>query len=247
MEDDDTRGSRGARSRTGAVHRHVRERIRGPVHQRVTLALQTVLLMGFVVALWNGQWLTGLTTFGILVVTLLPLTLGRRFDVFIPAEFEALAIVFVFASLFLGEVRGYYTRFAWWDVALHTASGFLLGILGFLLVYVLNEKRDIEFHVKPGFVALFAFMFAVAMGALWEIFEFSMDQLLGMNMQKPMLSDPSGLTDTMWDLVVDTVGAAVISVLGYGWLRTAGTDSFLERWIGDFVARNPKLFGGDPE
>ena len=98
--------------------------------------------------------------------------------------------------------------------------------------------------MKPGFVALFAFVFGVGMGALWEIFEFGMDSFLGMDMQKAMLGDPSGLTDTMWDLVVDTLGAAVIAFLGYGYLRTAGSDSFLERWIDRFLDDNPHLFGG---
>ena len=143
----------------------------------------------------------------------------------------------MFASLFLGEVIGYYTRFWWWDAALHTTSRFLLGILGFLLVYVLNEKEEIDLHMKPGFVTFFAFVFAVCMGALWEIFEFAMDSVVGLNMQR------SGLFDTMWDLIVDTAGAMVIAVLGYGWLRTTGADSFLERWIEAFVDANRRLFG----
>lgn len=220
-----------------------RHRSQRRVHRRVTLALQAILVAGTVLALFQGQWLSALTTGAIVAVTLLPVVLGRRFRVFIPPEFEALAVVFVFASLFLGEVRGYYGRFWWWDTALHTASGFLLGILGFLLVYVLNEKEEIELEMKPGFVALFAFVFAVALGALWEIFEFAMDVLFGMNMQKAMLGDPSGLTDTMWDLIVDAAGALVIALLGRQWLRTAGTDSFLEAWIDRFIEDNPRLFG----
>lgn len=207
------------------------------IHRRTTLLLQGILFLGAAVAVWQGQWLTAATVTGIMAVTLFPLVLGRRFRVFIPPEFEVLAIVFVFASLFLGEVRGYYVRFWWWDAVLHTASGFLLGVLGFLLVHVLNEKEDIELHMKPAFVAFFAFIFAVGMGALWEIFEFGMDQFFGMNMQK------SGLVDTMWDLIVDTIGAAVIAVLGYGYLMTAGNASFLEQWIDRFIEANPRLFG----
>jgi hypothetical protein len=197
--------------------------------------LQGVLVLGIALAIWEQQWLVALTTSAILVVTLLPLIVGRRLRLYIPPEFEGLTVLFVFASLFLGEVRGYYARFWWWDIALHTASGFLLGILGFLLVYVLNERKEIELHMKPGFVALFAFMFALGLGALWEIFEFAMDASFGLNMQK-------GLTDTMWDLIVDAIGALVISVLGYGYLKTAGNESFLEQWIGRFIEGNPRLF-----
>lgn len=43
----------------------------------------------------------------------------------------------------------------------------LQGILGFLPVYVLNESRRIGSHMDPGFVALFAFTFAVTVGTLW--------------------------------------------------------------------------------
>lgn len=214
------------------------------MHRHLSFLLQGILLLGMVGAIWEGQWMTAVITATIILVTLAPLILHRPLNVFIPPEFELLAVGFVFASLFLGEVRGYYVRFWWWDVALHTASGFLLGIVGFLLVYVINEDDKIDVHMKLGFVAFFAFLFAVGIGAMWEVFEFAMDSFFGMDMQKPMLGDPSGLTDTMWDLIVDTVGAAVISILGYGYLRTAGTDSFLERWIDSFIKGNPRMFGG---
>ena len=176
------------------------------------------------------------------MVTLGPFFLAKLFRVFIPPEFVLLAIAFVFASLFLGEVHGYYSRFWWWDIALHSGSGFLLGIIGFLLVHVLNETEDIGVHMNPGFVAFFAFLFAVGMGALWEIFEFGMDSFFATNMQKEMLGDPSGLTDTMWDLIVDTLGALVIALLGYGYIKTAQNESFLERWIHTFIKSNPRLF-----
>lgn len=212
------------------------------VHRRLTLALQAILVIGVVAELWAGQWFAALVTSGIILLTLFPLLLARRFSVFIPPEFALLAIVFVFASLYLGEVHDYYGRYWWWDIALHTGSGFLLGIVGFLLVHILNETAEIGLHMKPGFVAFFALLFAVGVGALWEIFEFGMDQVFGMDMQKAMLDDPSGLTDTMWDLVVDTIGGLVIAVLGYGYLKAAGNESFLIRWIHAFVEHNPRLF-----
>lgn len=212
------------------------------IHQRLTFVLQAILVVEVMIAVWENHWLTAAITIGIIIVTLVPFILRKFLRVFIPPEFVLLAIAFVFASLFLGEIRGYYTRFWWWDILLHSASGFLLGIVGFLLVYVLNETEDIDVHMKPGFVAIFSFMFAVGIGALWEIFEFSMDNFFGLDMQKEMLGDPSGLTDTMWDLIVDTLGALVISVLGYGYIKTARKESFLEQWINAFIKNNPRLF-----
>lgn len=208
-------------------------------HKKLTLFLQATLFVGVVLFCFQQRWMTAFVTSAIIVVTLLPLIFGRRFDVHIPPEFELLTVLFVYASLFLGEVHGYYIKYWWWDAVLHTGSGFLLGVLGFLLVYVLNERPDVDLHMRPRFVALFAFMFAVGIGALWEIFEFAMDQSFGMNMQK------SGLIDTMWDLIVDTIGAAVIALLGWIYLRTTGNNSFLERWISGFVSTNPRLFKND--
>ena len=215
---------------------------RQSIHRRLTFVLQAILVVEIVAALARQQWLTAVVTIGIILITLGPFFLAKLFRVFIPPEFVLVAIAFVFASLFLGEVQGYYARYWWWDIALHSGSGILLGIVGFLLVHVLNETEEIGVHMKPGFVAFFAFLFAVGIGVLWEIFEFGMDQVFGMNMQKEMLGDPSGLTDTMWDLIVDALGALLISVLGYGYIKTAKNRSFLERWIHSFVKSNPRLF-----
>lgn len=213
------------------------------IHQRIGLALQIILLVELLAALFTQQWLTAFVAVGIILVTLVPSIITRRYRVEIPPQFQLLAIAFVFASLFLGEVREYYTRFWWWDTLLHTFSGLLLGIIGFLLVHILNELENVGLHMKAGFVAFFAFLFAVGVGALWEIFEFTMDSLFGMNMQKPTLKDPSGLTDTMFDLIADAFGAAVMCLFGYHQQKKPERMFFLQRWIDEFINHNPRLFG----
>lgn len=211
-------------------------------HQRITIGLQLILLAEAVFAVLGQRWFTAFLTTMIIAITFFPLLFERQLRIHIPPELQLAAIGFVFASLFLGEIHDYYTRFWWWDIALHTMSGFLLGILGFLLVHIMNETQKINVYMNPGFVAFFAFMFALGVGALWEIFEFAMDSLFSMNMQKPMLGDPSGLTDTMWDLIVDALGALIISVLGWRYLKNQREQSFLERWIDAFIERNPRFF-----
>lgn len=211
------------------------------IHQRVLLVLHVIMAVEVVFLCIEGQWINAFLVVAIMVVMVLPQILGRRFRVYIPPEFQVLAVLFTFAALFLGEVRSYYERFWWWDVALHTSSGLLLGILGFLLVFLLNEDERTAIQMRPGFVALFAFAFALTVGTLWEIFEFAMDRIAGTRMQKPMLGDPSGLTDTMWDLIVDALGALAISIFGW-WYMRRGAKSFIENWIEKFVSRNPQLF-----
>ncbi|MFT5291712.1 MAG: hypothetical protein ACI82F_003797 [Planctomycetota bacterium] len=46
----------------------------------------------------------------------------------------------------------------------------------------------------------------------------------------------------MWDLIVDTAGALAFSILGWCYLRPREHDWFLQRWIQDFLVKNPGLF-----
>lgn len=214
------------------------------IYRRTVIVLQLIMAVELVLTLYNQYWINAFLVSIVMLLTLSSTLIWRRFGVDIPAEFQLLTVLFVFAALFLGEIRNYYGRIWWWDMALHTSSGLLLGIVGFLLVYVLNESRRIDMYLRPIFVALFAFMFAISVGVMWEIFEFAMDSLFKTNMQKPMLGDPSGLTDTMWDLIVDTLGALIISVLGWRYMERQ-QQSFIENWIRKFIARNPRLFKSD--
>jgi len=211
------------------------------IPKRLAIALQTIILVGLGFSVYEQQWLNTVVIVSILLLTILPALLSRRLAIFIPPEFELATIAFIFAALFLGETRNYYDRYWWWDIALHATSGGLLGILGLLLVYILNETPRVDLHMRPGFVAFFAFCFSVTVGALWEIFEFAMDGFIGTNMQKPMFDDPSGLTDTMWDLIVDTLGALVVATLGYVYMKR-GSKSVIARWIQRFIDGNPRLF-----
>lgn len=200
------------------------------VFLKATIGIGAILLFAF------GQYQAAFESIIIMLITFLPIIMARYFHIRIPLEFDTMAVVFIYMSLFLGEVGDFYIRFWWWDLVLHSSAGFLVAITGFLLVYVINQNKRIDMHLSPGFIALFAFMFAQGLGSLWEIFEFAMDRTFGLNMQK------SGLVDTMWDLIVNGISALTISLLGYGYLKTAGDDSFLEQVIQKFIKANPRIF-----
>lgn len=211
------------------------------VNKWIIGVITIIVAAEIVYSIFMFQWMNSFIAMLVLMITLLPVLLKNRLRVKVPTEFQLLFILFMFAALFLGEIRGFYERFWWWDIALHTTSGLMLGIFGFLLVYLLNESERIPLDMKPGFIAFFAFLFAVALGSLWEVFEFIMDQIFGLNMQKAMLGDPSGLTDTMWDLIVDSLGAFFISLLGYIYMLKR-KESFVDAWIHKFIENNPRLF-----
>jgi len=140
--------------------------------------------------------------------------------------------VFLYCAIYLGEVQKFYYNVPHWDTVLHAFSGAALGALGFSLVSLLTRSEAVAFSLSHIFVALFAFCFALSLGVLWEIYEFTMDALVHTNMQKYALENgaqlvgQAALADTMKDLIVDAAGAFAISVIGYislkyekGWLE----------------------------
>lgn len=152
---------------------------------------------------------------------MLPTFVSRKYKVQIPTNMYMLYVIFLYGAIFLGEVRNFYYNVPHWDTILHTFSGAMIGALGFSFVSLMNKEENIPLNLTPFFVAFFAFCFAVTLGVIWEIYEFTFDGILGLNMQKFALEDGTeligraALSDTMKDLIVDAIGAFVMSVIGY--------------------------------
>lgn len=206
-------------------------------HMVVLIVLQAIMAVQLVTLVTEGRWQHVFLVAAVMAVIAAPEILRRNLPVEIPSEIQIVAVLFIFATLFLGEVRDYYERIWWWDLALHASAGLLFGLVGFLIVFALNESRDVELKMRTSFVALFAFTFALALGNVWEIFEFGMDRLFGLTMQKPMAGDPSGLTDTMGDLIVNLLGAAIVSLAGWMYIRHSRR-RHVDTWIARFIRRN---------
>ena len=155
------------------------------------------------------------------IVIFLPSIFERRFCVDIPDIMEVMYFIFLFAAIYLGEVRNFYFKIPYWDTILHFFSAIMLGAFGFVIVNFLNNIEKLHMKLTPFFVALFAFCFAITSGTIWEIYEFAADGILGTNMQKFITADGivlvgrEALRDTMKDLIVDAIGAFIVSTIGY--------------------------------
>ena len=144
----------------------------------------------------------------------IPSWLQVRLRIELPPPLEITILCFIFAAEVLGEVNAFYVKVPNWDTMLHTLNGFLAAAVGFSLVVLLNDSEKLTFDLSPFFLALVAFCFSMTIGVLWEFFEFSMDMLLHVDMQKDtiihsinsVLLDPTnsnktisikGITDTV--------------------------------------------------
>ena len=192
-----------------------------------------IILIEAVSAAWQKDLLTLSASLGILILTFMPSLLKKNYKITLPTEMEFLLVLFISLSLVLGELRGFYAVFWWWDIFLHSFSAILLAFVGLLIPYILYTEKRIK--TTPKFVALFMFTFALAIGASWEIFEFGMDQIFGFNMQK------SGLVDTMWDLITDAISAFILSIITYFYLKRKNKIPIIEKLIEKFMNINSHL------
>lgn len=207
-----------------------------------------------------------------LLLMIMPSVIQATFRVEFPSPLEIIILIFIFAAEILGEISAFYMRFQYWDTVLHTLNGFLCAAIGFSLVDIMNGHKRLKFDMSPLFMAITAFCFSMTIGVLWEFFEFGMDQLFGLDMQKDTVIhvitstylDPAqennrvvisnikevmingeelgvggyldiGLIDTMYDMVVNFIGALVFSIMGYFYIKRRDAKSLVqglvpERW-----------------
>jgi hypothetical protein len=192
-----------------------------------------LLLLAGLIALVLARWSLAFVSFVTLGLSLLPPLLAARWNLTLPLPFLVVTTLFFFASIFLGEALDFYERLWWWDLALHTFSAVGFGLTGFLFVFMLFEGD--RFAAPPSAIAFITFCVAMTMGAIWEVFEFTMDISFGLNMQK------SGLDDTMGDLIVNAAGALIASFTGYLYLlrNSAGV---LGMALSQFIRVNQRLY-----
>ena len=196
----------------------------------VRIALIILYVRGWIVSDHSQDFLIILT----FAMTYYPSILEKRFGVYLPNGLQIVITLFIFAAQVLGELNGFYTSVPWWDLMLHTISGTVLGMIGFLFVYLLNEKGDANVNLSPAFVIIFAFCFALTIGVFWEFFEYGSDRLLGYNMQRFRLPGEDGLVDTMNDLIVDAVGAGIACIVGWLYIKTQNDtlfNNFFDKWF----------------
>lgn len=201
----------------------------------ISYSIKITLIVAIIGAVFTKQYHTLFFSILTLTLGLIPPLLQKNYKINLPLEFELIISIFIFSTLFLGEVGNYYEKFWWWDILLHTFSGMIIGMIGFLIVYILNSQNKIHLHLNPIFIAIFSFSFALSIGAIWEIFEYAMDSFFGLNMQK------SGLVDTMGDLIVDSIGAIIISIAGYYYTKKVKVP-FFDSLINKFTKQNPSIF-----
>ena len=185
----------------------------------VYVVLRLIVVAELVLSILRGEYESAFICLLVLIMFILPFFIQQNFGIQLPTTLEIIILLFIFAAEILGELEGYFITYPNWDTMLHTTTGFLSAATGFALIDILNRNSRIKFHLSPIYVALAAFCFSMTVGVLWEFFEFGMDRLFHLDMQKDTVVQ--SITSVMLD---PTNGNTPITIDGIHSVAVNGND-----------------------
>ena len=164
-----------------SAHRTLRKK---SVVAAVYIVLRLLVILMMVAQFFNGNFENVFLCILTLILFLLPTIFEKSLQIDLPNALEIIILLFIFAAEILGEIRAFYTTFAYWDTMLHTINGFLCAAIGFSLVDMCNRNKRVSLSLSPVYMAIVAFCFSMTIGVLWEFFECAMDRFFLLDMQK---------------------------------------------------------------
>ena len=210
----------------------------------VYIVLRLLVILMMVAQFFNGNFENVFLCILTLILFLLPTIFEKSLQIDLPNALEIIILLFIFAAEILGEIRAFYTTFAYWDTMLHTINGFLCAAIGFSLVDMCNRNKRVSLSLSPVYMAIVAFCFSMTIGVLWEFFECTMDQFFLLDMQKDavihsissvMLDPTGGNTPTIIrdiaDVIVVTGSGEEISLGLGGYLDVGILDTMKDLWV----------------
>lgn len=204
--------------------------------------IRLILFLTFIYSLTSGRILVQTVSLIALFITFIPWFLKILFNIETPVFFEIIYLMFIYGILIMGELRGFYSGLWWWSILMTFTASITLGFVGLSVVYVLYKNNRI--NMTPIFASILIFCFAVSIGVLWEMFEFTLDTLIHSGLQK-------GLTDTMQDISINVLGALLISIAGFFHIKK-GKQILISTFLTTLLEKNlhflsPKPIIKDPK
>lgn len=120
-------------------------------------------------------------------------------------QLDVLILAFTFLAYPLGSCLDLYRILPGFDKVAHTLSGVFVSLLCLALFYALKPGHRIEGKDAPLAMA-FTFMGSMAVAGLWEIGEYLMSMVVGLDLQRVALT---GVSDSMQDMIVCMAGTLI--------------------------------------
>ena len=181
---------------------------------------------------------------GNMILWLVPFVLVPLLQRWIGDSLWLLFVIFAFFASFLGTFMRFYENIWWYDLAMHGIFGYIGCLIGLFFTCKLTDVTSL----RPLLVILICFAVSLMFAALWEVFEFVSDMLLGNNAQGDPVQAITGemfipVNDTMEDIICNLVGA-VVFVLHYAAHALSRRSLLLDTFKRDFSIGRKALPAG---
>ena len=172
--------------------------------------LKIIMFILLIIAFWKDDW-TGV--FGCIIgiiLSFIPSILHKNFNITLPWILDTLIAFTLFLHIG-GVVLNVYHTIPYYDSLTHFVSAILVAFLAFVSIYILDKYWK-GLHMDKYAMAFIVIIFTMAMGVVWEFFEWSTDLLF-------QTQEQWGLQDTMKDLLIDTIAGIFIAIVGVNWIK----------------------------
>ena len=138
--------------------------------------MKVVVFINLLICLFNRLWAaTFICLFNFILFFIFDIIKNKfNYDNFL----HLLIYFFLVSSLLGGEVFNLYSRIWFFDIILHTLSSFIISGFAMYLIKYFNLRLNLFMLI------LFVFSISMMIASLWEIFEFSVDRVFSIDMQK---------------------------------------------------------------
>ena len=182
----------------------------------------TIFLFGFF-QIFTGQALSGIMILLSVLLLIAPSFFSRSRITDIPLEIEFFLFLLVLFHFVVGEAQDFYGKISFYDNILHLFFPFLISIIGFTIVYALYKAGKLKISI--GSMIFFVIIVTVGIGAVWEIIEYGIDELLLPHIDglgRTQGTSPTNANhDTMTDLINDLVGGIIGAIVASKYLIEA--------------------------
>ena len=172
--------------------------------------LKIIMFILLIIAFWDDD-LTGV--FGCIIgiiLSFIPSILHKNFNITLPWILDTLIAFALFLHIG-GVVLNVYHTIPYYDSLTHFVSAILVAFLAFVSIYILDKYWK-GLHMNKYAMAFIVIIFTMAMGVIWEFFEWATDILFQTHEQW-------GLEDTMKDLFIDTIAGIFIAIVGVNLIK----------------------------
>ena len=182
------------------------------VKDKIVLFISLSSLIGYVFFMFNKNIFNATQLLMLSIFTLLPMIIEKIIKYTISDIMHYIYLVFLLLHFILGEVCMFYINVKLFDTFLHYCSAIVICLLGYGIINSFIKENYYYFKV------IFSIMFSVCLEYIWELLEYSIDEIFLTNMQRYIKNNATlighnALNDTMKDMYIAIMGCVSFLLL----------------------------------